>query len=794
MEKERAENKIDSGSMRVIVTDEERVLARVLRLLDVRQARRVGRTDYDKELVALRDEIGEARLEDVPALIAQMERLQAVAARRAEVPRGHVDLRSPYFGRIVLQEGEKKREVLIGRSTYLDPLLGITIVDWRDAPVSRVYYRYEEGDDYDELFGNKAVSGEVLIRRSLVIADNLLLRIGCPQGTFLHGRDGQWRQVDRSLTELHGGQGMAVRPEQYHGPGSFGVGRDGDGREDKHLQEIAALIDPRQFDLITRPESGLVVIQGGAGSGKTTIGLHRIAYLAYQLPERFNPKSMLVMAFNDALVLYMSRVLPALGVEGTPVTTFQKWALRRRMQALPGFKAPCADEAPSEAVRLKKHPAMLQIIDDLVAEIEQRFTDRLREVLADQPESGVAVKAWENSKGRPLAQRYQSLWSWLTGPSGAGSPIAVRHAVEREILRARGGAEDVLSVWGELLTDRARLRSGLERYAPGDVTDTELAIALDWCSMRCAMILNEAEENDDERLEGEARNPAELLDSEVGIDGQQEHQPVALDWEDNALLLRIGQRLRGPLRRGKESLKYQHVFVDEAQDLSPVELAVVLDTVNSGSMTLAGDIAQRLMVDNGFSDWKTVLQQLGLAHVEIEPLKISYRSTFEIIAFANHVLGPLEGRQAESATRRGAPVELYRFMHAGDAVGFLAEALRGLAQREPLASTALIARYPEQADLYYDGLTKADVPNLRRIAAQDFPFKPGVDVTDVRQVKGLEFDYVVLLDVSSDSYGTDQESRHLLHIAATRAAHQLWLMVIGTPSRLLPEELRDRGF
>jgi len=77
MEKERAENKIDSGSMRVIVTDEERVLARVLRLLDVRQARRVGRTDYDKELVALRDEIGEARLEDVPALIAQMERAKS---------------------------------------------------------------------------------------------------------------------------------------------------------------------------------------------------------------------------------------------------------------------------------------------------------------------------------------------------------------------------------------------------------------------------------------------------------------------------------------------------------------------------------------------------------------------------------------------------------------------------------------------------------------------------------------------------------------------------------------------
>ncbi|HEY5283771.1 MAG TPA: ATP-binding domain-containing protein, partial [Polyangia bacterium] len=71
-------------------------------------------------------------------------------------------------------------------------------------------------------------------------------------------------------------------------------------------------------------------------------------------------------------------------------------------------------------------------------------------------------------------------------------------------------------------------------------------------------------------------------------------------------------------------------------------------------------------------------------------------------------------------------------------------------------------------------------------------FRPGIDVTDVRQVKGLEFDYVVLLDVNATSYGSDDESRHLFHIAATRAAHQLWLIVTGKPSLLIPRAcLRD---
>jgi DNA helicase-2/ATP-dependent DNA helicase PcrA len=115
-------------------------------------------------------------------------------------------------------------------------------------------------------------------------------------------------------------------------------------------------------------------------------------------------------------------------------------------------------------------------------------------------------------------------------------------------------------------------------------------------------------------------------------------------------------------------------------------------------------------------------------------------------------------------------------------------------QTEPRASVAVISRFPEQADLYYQGLQTGEVPFLRRVADQDFVFRPGVDVTDVRQVKGLEFDYVILVEVSEASYPADDEARHLLHIAATRAAHQLWISCSGRPSQLLPEELRDRNY
>src|SRR5690606_1280935 len=123
----------------------------------------------------------------------------------------------------------------------------------------------------------------------------------------------------------------------------------------------------------------------------------------------------------------------------------------------------------------------------------------------------------------------------------------------------------------------------------------------------------------------------------------------------------------------KEALVYEHVLVDEAQDLSPVEMAVIFGTVSKGqSVTLAGDTAQRLHMDNGFSDWKTVISELGFDSVAIEPLKLSYRSTAEILDLAGHVLGPLAPEEPPVATRHGAPVELFQRGDTGDSVAFLA--------------------------------------------------------------------------------------------------------------------------
>lgn len=776
-----------------ITGEESKVLARVHRSLDARQFDRTGGADYDKQLIELRDQINEARLEDVPPLIEEMERLQGVAARRAQVTEGVVDRASPYFGRLVLEENERKREVLIGRATYLDPKTGTRIVDWRDAPVSRIYYRYEEGDDYEENFGGRDVEGDVLVRRSISVVAGKLKRVGSPQGTFVCTSDERWVRLDDGAARLAGGQGAAMRAEKHHKPGKLGIGNANaaGGRDDKHLPEIAALIDPRQFELITKPSAGLVVIQGGAGSGKTTIGLHRLAYLAFQDKQRFQSDKMLVIVFNDALARYISRVLPALGVPDVLVTTYDRWAHRMRSQHLQGLPKQYDEDTPTSATRLKKHPALLKLIDERVADLSERCErivgKAIREVGRSEPQ-----KAWRESDGLPPAGRLRLLRRWLKDRKGAAKHLDVgaRHAIERAIQDARRHVSDVLSVWADILTDREAIHEALEAYAPGEFSAADLDEAMSWTRRRCPAIVAYR----DMELDGGPGQDESDRERRVGIDGNEELDQVGLDLEDNTLLLRLVQRLRGALSRKGEPMVYEHIFIDEAQDMSPVELTVVLETASRRkSVTLAGDIAQRLHMYNGFSDWRQVLRDLGMAQVNIEPLKLSYRSTHEIIEFATDILGPLKDEETGKATRHGAPVELFRFGHSGDAVAFLGEALRDLMTSEPRASVAVIARYPEQADVYFRGLKTAEVPYLRRIAEQDFPFKPGVDVTDVRQVKGLEFDYVVLVEASTASYGTDDEARHLMHIAATRAAHQLWVTTTGAPSIILPRELVKRA-
>jgi DNA helicase-2/ATP-dependent DNA helicase PcrA len=339
-------------------------------------------------------------------------------------------------------------------------------------------------------------------------------------------------------------------------------------------------------------------------------------------------------------------------------------------------------------------------------------------------------------------------------------------ALAEQVQRVPGpkSAAQVLDDWASVLCRADALGPLVERRAPGAFRDEELSQVAAWARAR--------HEELTALLAGDRSAEAEL------------------DAEDDALLLRAWQLRVGPLPgRGGRPLRYRHVAIDEVQDLSPVEVRVLIDCLDEHrSLTLAGDTQQHVMQDAGFSSWSEFLGCVGLSGTSIETLSVSYRSSREIVAFSHALLGPLrEDPELPVTTRRGPPVECFEFTDAGACVAHLAEALRVLASAEPLASVAVLTPSPAASALYHKGLEESDVPRLRRVAEQDFTFSPGVEVTEVPQAKGLEFDYVVLVEVNASEYPDTSPARRLLHVGATRAVHQLWVMSTGQPSPLLKD-------
>src|SRR5450432_2709666 len=180
-----------------IVGEEQRLLEIVLRKLDGGNVRKPRlQVDDASALIELRDALAEAKPEDQGSILEQMHRIEALSRQRGKGDTPPVDRKSPSFGHLRLDEGGKRRDVLIGARSFVEPGGGVQIVDWRNAPVSRLFYRYEEGDLYEERLGDRLVEGEILARRTVAIVDSDLRRVATPQATYARDfRTGVWREI-----------------------------------------------------------------------------------------------------------------------------------------------------------------------------------------------------------------------------------------------------------------------------------------------------------------------------------------------------------------------------------------------------------------------------------------------------------------------------------------------------------------------------------------------------------------------------------------------------------------------
>lgn len=685
-----------------VVTEEINLLAKVASLLsELPEAKTASEAPIVRELERLREVIlsgDEAK--DISALTEQYHHQASVLnqLRSAGTSEG-VDAASPYFAHLRLKEDGKTRDLCLGRTTCIER--GIRIVDWRDAPISKIFYSYRQGEQYDEEIAGRERIGEVMARRMVRIRNGVLERVQSPEGDYSMDEKEfeRWHRTEPHTARLQGGEGAALR--------AFGEG-EGAGRRlgtlegglemraDKRLPEITGLIDPLQFELITESRPGFLVIRGAAGSGKTTVALHRVAYLAFDDPRIDGPET-LVVVFSPALRNFVSHVLPSLGLSNVRIVSYREWVSEERRRHFQNVSASVRNDTSALAQRMKLHPFLSLSLERYI----------------------------EMHEGAPTAER-------------------------------------VLDDWAGVLCEEELLVATAKEVEP------------DWdCEAEIRKFVHE------QRIQ---------LESFFAGLGGDESALVELDPEDDALLLRAWQLRVGALRAGaKKPLRLRHLVIDEVQDFSALEVQVLLGCMDDrASITLAGDTHQHVMKNSGFSSWTDFFHLIGIPGTEVDTLRVSYRSARPIVEFAQDLLGDLaESDEAPEATRDGPPVEFFRFADRGACVAFVADALRQLARDEPAASVALLTPSVAVSAAYHETLERCELPRLRWVRDEKFSFAAGVEIAEIDQVKGLEFDYVILLDVDSVHFPDLPETRRLLHVGATRAIHQLWLMSVGTPAPML---------
>ncbi|HEX9243426.1 MAG TPA: ATP-binding domain-containing protein [Anaeromyxobacter sp.] len=676
---------------RAIVAEEEALLARVRSSLAAVRGDR-GEGDVVGRLRELRDEALESTAKDLPTVFQEMGVLRAVMerARPGELP----DPAAPYFAHLRVREDGEERDYCLGRHTFVDREAGVRVVDWRWAPVAALFYRYREGEEYEEPFPGRVSRGTLAARRVVVVDRGGLARIAAEGVALARGPGGAWTATRGAAAALGGGEGTAARA------GALGTGVG--GRDRAGTPDVTALLDPDQYAAIASPPDTPLLVLGSAGSGKTTVALHRLARIAFEDPRRFAASRLQVVVPETGLSRLAARLLEPLGLDKTQVRTADAWA-RGSFQSAFGVPPPrLTEETPPLIARLKRHPAL-----------------------------------YEALRRRPRL-------------AGAKPPLG---ALRREL--------------GDLLQDRAFL-AGVVAAAAGDLPTTAIDETL-----RHTRLQNAPPSED---LSGVDPDRREALDGRPVDDDTPQALSGTLDLEDLPLLLFFAVRSGGGAGR-----RIAHLVVDEAEDLSLFELAVLGRQLSGRSVTVAGDESQQTFTS--YAGWPEALAALGVERAATVRLETTYRCPRPVAEVAYAVLGPLAPASPPRTGRDGVPVSRFDFPTEAHAHLFLAGAIRDLVEREPRASIAVVSRAPEPSRSIHRLLE--DLPEARLALDGRFSFRPGVDLTDVASVKGLEFDYVIVPDASARAYPDDPEARRRLHVAVTRAAHQLWIAAPGTPSPLL---------
>ena len=649
---------------------------------------------------------------------------------------------SPYFGRIdFLEKNELDAEkCYIGLSNLTDEDFDFLVYDWR-APISSMFYDYEIGQASYEC-PQGVISGEITSKRQYKINN----------GIIEYMFDSNLSIDDEMLQEL--------------------LSKSSDDK----MKGIVTTIQKEQNQVIRNEDYKNLIVQGAAGSGKTSVALHRIAYLLYKHRDRITSQNIIIFSPNNIFNDYISNVLPQLGEENMYQTTFKDYMHKKLGN---GFRK----ETPSEMmeyildsnetltykdriknINFKTSVEFMNILKEYINHLEtkeRKFKDiivRDKLIISSQEIQKLFLKDFAD---RPIKKRLEKIKSrilFLIEPyeeawvkeiyqelDSSGYYIDRQEMKEESTLTVKKQLKDVYDKISRMTEfNVVNIYRNLFKYSNKFLN--RLATSYD------KNFINHIKTYTMENLN--TRN---------------------LYYEDQVALL----YLKVALGDAPATSQIKYVIIDEAQDYTPLQYEIFYQLFKSAKMTILGDINQSINPFMNVGNYNNIYN-ISKDDTCIINLTKSYRSTMEITKFSRKLL--IENINDEYVERHGEEPNVIGFSHESHMNKKLIEEINNYKEKNYKSIGIITKTARETRDLY--SLLKANNIDVVSIEKDDDSYTNGVLVIPSYLAKGLEFDVVFIYDVSNKNYNSEDE-RLLLYTCCTRALHVLNIYYLGEITSLL---------
>lgn len=587
---------------------------------------------------------------------------------------------SPYFA--FCSDTDKESQIFyIGRFAFNhdDKLL---ISDWR-SPVASMFYDYEIGPA-DYLAPAGRIKGALTRKRQFKIKNGMM---------------------EYALETSANIQDDILQRELSH-------------TSDEKMKSIIATIQKEQNQIIRNESSATMIIQGVAGSGKTSIALHRIAFLLYRFRGSLMAKNITILSPNKVFADYIGNVLPELGEESIHATSFLDIA-KEQLEGVIDFEI---EKEPLNIIDTKlAERVQFKSTLDFVKQMDQ-FIDQMPDIAFEPVDftDGRFMATADNIRTRfhayrsyPVKRRLQMVAEYLH------NCFDKDHFMDDDIPKAK----TILKALNKML----RIKNTLALYKEFYKRDSKLNMF--------------------------------MMPSKK-----------ALEWSDVYPFLYLHAAFEGL----HENNLIKHLVVDEMQDYTPIQYAVI-NRLFRCPKTILGDFGQSINPNHLHS-----LEDIKHIYTEAQFVELckSYRSTYEIMSFAKLIK---RTGTIEAIERHGDPPSIIKCLGRHDELMRVGVAIAAFSNGK-YASLGIIAKTDQNAKWLSDAL--ANDYDVHLLTPDSTHFTNGVTITTIPLSKGLEFDEVILPDVNSDIYCTEYD-RSLLYIACTRAMHRLTLFYDGALSPLL---------